>query len=39
MILPSKTIANLFPIPDVVALANFLAPTLSRVNDTTVSLF
>ena len=35
MILPSKTIANLFPIPDVVAFPNLLAPTLSRVKDTT----
>ena len=37
-ILPSRTIANCLPIPVLVALPNLLAPTLSRVNDTTVSL-
>ena len=34
----SKTIANLFPIPLEVALPNFLDPTLSKLNVTTVSL-
>ena len=36
MIFPSSIIANLFPTPDDVARANFLAPTLSKVNVTTV---
>ena len=37
-ILPSRTIANCLPIPVLVALPNLFAPTLSSVNDTTVSL-
>ena len=37
-IFPSKTIANRLPILVLVALPNLLAPTLSRVKDTTVSL-
>ena len=39
IILPSKTIANCFPIPVEVALPNLLAPTLSKVKDTIVWLF
>ncbi len=34
----SKTIASLLPIPSLVALPNFFAPTLSKVKLTTVSL-
>ena len=37
IILPSRTIANLFPTPDKVAFANLFAPTLSKVKETTVS--
>ena len=37
IILPSKIIANCLPTPDFVALANFFAPTLSRLKTTTVS--
>ena len=37
IILPSKTIANCLPTPVLVALPNFLAPTLSKLNETTVS--
>ena len=36
MIFPSSIIANLFPTPDDVARANFLAPTQSKLNVTTV---
>ena len=37
IIFPSRTIASLFPTPVLVALPNFLAPTLSKENETTVS--
>ena len=39
IILPSKTIANLFPTLSVVALPNFCAPSLSNVKETVGSLF
>ena len=38
IILSSKIIANLFPTPEIVALPNLFAPTLSKLNVTTVSL-
>ena len=38
IILLSRIIANCFPTPAVVAFANFLEPTLSKLNTTTVSL-
>jgi protein-export membrane protein SecD len=37
IILPSKTIASLLPTPELVALPNLFEPTLSKLNETTVS--